>query len=344
MTTPTTMTALVQDSYGSADVLRVERIPVPEPAPGELLIRVHAAGVDAGTVHLITGTPTLVRMAIGLRRPRMRVPGLSFAGTVAAVGSAAANTSGSRHWRVGDEVFGSAAGALAEFVVVKASSTAITRIPDGLDQVTAAALPLSAVTARQALATSGLSAGQRVLVIGAGGGVGSYAVALASASGASVTGVCSATKVDFVRSLGAGEVIDYTATDLKDVTTGAGSTPRWDVIIDAAGNRPLGSLRRILSPRGCLVIVGGDSGGRVLGGLERNLAAAALNPFTRQRLVGLVSRERTADLDALAGLVIEGSLAPQIDEIYTLGHAAEAVRHVEEHRARGKVVVQMVSS
>lgn len=313
-----TMRAVVQEAYGAPESLRVERIPVPEPGAGEALVRVRAAGIDAGTWHLTTGEPYLMRVVgMGFRGPKDRVRGLAFAGEVDGTG---------------ERVFGSAPGTLAEYAVV--SRSALVAIPDGLGFEEAAALPVSAVTALQAVRAARIGAGDRVLVLGAAGGVGHYAVQLAVAAGAEVTGVCSGPKAEFVRDLGAAEVIDYTATDVL-------ALPRlWDAIIDTAGDRPLGALRRILGPTGSLVIVGG-SGGRVLGGTDRTAAAALRNGFTRQRLVGLFSRENAADLAELAALVSAGSLRPRLDGVHPLEETGLAVARVGAGQARGKVVVRV---
>ncbi|SDZ00246.1 NAD(P)-dependent alcohol dehydrogenase [Herbiconiux ginsengi] len=326
-TTPSTMRAVTQSRYGSPDALRVSVRPVPQPGPGEVRVRVRAAGVDAGTWHLVTGKPYLMRfMGFGLRGPRSGTLGLAFAGEVEAVGTAVTAFS------PGDRVFGSGGGAFAEFVCAPQSMLA--RMPAGLGFEAAATLPVSGVTAIQAVRDAGeVHAGQNVLVIGAGGGVGSFAVQLAVAAGAAVTAVCSGSKAAFVERLGASEIVDYTRADVTALDR------RWDVIIDIAGNRRLSRLRRILAPRGTLVLVGGENGGPVLGGMERVLGATLLNAFTRQRLRGLVSRENAADFEALADAVTSGAVIPAIDAVRPLEQVAAAVNHVAEGRARGKVVL-----
>lgn len=324
-TTTTTMSAIVQHAYGSSDALRVETIPVPVPAPAEVLVEVRAAGVDAGTWHLMTGRPYLMRViGFGLRGPRARVRGLAFAGRVAAVGADVSDL------RPGDDVFGSADGAFAEFVL--APRSALVRLPASIGYEQAAAVPVSGVTALQSLRAAAVPAGGRVLVLGASGGVGHYAVQLAVAAGATVTGVCSAAKAEFVRGLGAADVIDYRTTDV----TATGRS--WDAIIDTAGDRPLSRLRRILAPTGSLVIVGG-SGGPVLGGMERVLAAAIASRFTGQRLIGLVSNENATDLAELAALADAGAFLPAVDAVLPLDRAGEAVDLVASGAVRGKVVV-----
>lgn len=320
------MRAVVQDAYGTADALRVEEVPVPEIGAADVLVRVRAAGIDAGTWHLTTGRPYLMRaMGFGLRGPKPRVRGLAFAGEVEAVGADV------RDLHPGDRVYGSAVGALAEYV--RAQRAAVVPIPDGLGFEEAAAVPVSAATALQAVDAARIVAGDRVLVLGAAGGVGHYAVQLAVARGGIVTGVCSSGKHDLVRKLGATETIDYTTTDVL----GLGRI--WDAIIDIAGNRPLNLLRRSLAPEGALVLVGGESGGSILGGIERIAAAGLRNATTRQRLIGLLSRERAEHLTELSGLIESGAVRPVIDTVYPLERTAEAVAHIGAGRARGKVAV-----
>jgi NADPH:quinone reductase-like Zn-dependent oxidoreductase len=313
-----TMRAVVQDTYGPPEALRVERIAVPAPGPDEELVRVRAAGIDAGTWHLTTGEPLLMRViGMGVRGPRSRVRGLAFAGEVVATG---------------ERVFGAAPGTLAEYAAIP--RRALVPMPDGLDFEEAAALPVSAVTALQAVRAAGVRPGDGVLVLGAAGGVGHYAVQLAVAAGAHVTGVCSGPKTAFVRGLGAAETIDYTATDVL-------ALPRlWDAIIDTAGDRPLGALRRILAPEGALVLVGG-TGGRLLGGTDRIAAAGLRNLATRQRLLGLLSRDTADDLAEVAALVTTGALRPTLDAVVPLEEAGAAVARVGAGRARGKVVVRL---
>lgn len=322
----TTMRAVVQDAYGTTAALRVEEVPVPSIGPADVLVRVEAAGIDAGTWHLTTGRPYLMRlMGFGMRRPSSRVRGAAFAGVVEAVGPEVDDL------RVGDAVFGSAAGALAERV--RAPRAAVVPIPAGLGFAEAAAVPISAVTALQALAAAEVEAGDRVLVLGAAGGVGHFAVQLAVARGAEVTGVCSGPKTALVRELGAADAIDYTTTD----PLGLGRV--WDAIIDTAGNRPLRALRASLAPAGALVLVGGEAGGSILGGTERIAAAGLRNTTSRQRLVGLMARERQEDLLELARLYGEGAFHPVIDTVYPLERTGEAIDHLGAGRARGKVVV-----
>jgi NADPH:quinone reductase-like Zn-dependent oxidoreductase len=327
-TRATTMTAVAQDHYGSTDVLEVTRMPIPAPGPNDVLVRVRAAGVDVGAWHLMTGRPYLMRViGFGFRAPKARVRGLAFAGRVESVGSAVTS------FAPGDDVVGSSEGAFAEYVA--APETSVTRMPGGVGYEKSAALPISGVTALQAVKAAGVIAGRRALVIGAAGGVGNYVVQLAVAAGATVTGVCSGPKADLVRRLGATEVIDYTRSDIT-----AGDR-QWDAIIDTAGNRPLSLLRRALTPTGTLVLVGGEGGGAVFGGVERVAAAGIRNRFTTQKLLGLVSKENATDLAELVGLVEAGTLDPVVDTVYPLAEAAAAVQHIADGRACGKVVLSV---
>jgi NADPH:quinone reductase-like Zn-dependent oxidoreductase len=321
------MKAIVQDRYGSADVLELAAVDQPAPEDDELLVRVHAAGVDAGAWHLMTGLPYLIRLAgYGLRKPRQRIRGRELAGRVEAVGRDVTR------FRPGDEVYGIGEGAFAEFARVPQKRAAPKPVNLGFEQ--AAAVPISAITALQGLRDKGrLQPGQRVMVIGAAGGVGSFAVQLAKAFGAHVTGVVSTTKTDLARSIGADEVVDYTREDATD------GRRRYDLVLDTAGNRPLSSLRRALTPKGTLVIVGGEAEGRWLGGTERLLRAGLLSPFVGQRLLGFVAGEGADDLRALTDLIEAGKVAPVIDRTYRLDQAPEALRYWAEGHARGKVVV-----
>lgn len=323
-----TMRAIVQDRYGSADVWRLEHIEPPTPGEDEVLIRVHAAGLDRGTWHTMTGQPYLMRvMGFGFRRPKQRVPGLDVAGVVVAVGSAVTR------FAAGDEVFGVSRGSFAEYAVAREDKLAPK--PAGLTFEQAAVVPISAMTALQALRAGRLEAGQRVLITGASGGVGSYAVQLAKAQGAHVTGVCSTAKLDLVRALGADEAIDYTT---EDVTAGL---RRYDLIVDIAGNTRLGRLRRALEPRGTLVIVGGEQGGKVTGGFGRSVRAPLLSPFVRQRLTMLVNQETARDLEPLSDLIDAGSVAPSLDSTFPLEQAPEAMRRLEAGLVRGKVAISV---
>jgi len=322
------MKALVQNRYGSADLLHLEDIEEPEVGADEVLVRVQAAGIDAGVWHLMAGRPYLLRLfGFGLRAPRLRVRGRDVAGTVAAVGDRVTR------FRVGDAVFGtSLSGSFAEYTRVPADRLA--QKPANLGFVEAAAVPVSACAALHALRDARkVQAGQRVLVIGAGGGVGTFAVQLATAFGATVTGVCSTGKVDLVRSLGAERVIDYTREDFAD------GRNTWDLILDIAGNPTLSRLRRALTPTGTLVIVGGEGGGAVLGGIDRQLRALLLSGFVKQTLRGVVSAEGADDLETLGKLLEAGTIRPVIDRTFSLGEAADGIRYQHAGQASGKVVV-----
>jgi len=317
--------AIVQDRYGPAEVLRLADIEVPSPGDGQVLVQVRAAGVDPGVWHLMTGLPYLVRLGYGLRRPRVRVRGMDLAGVVTAVGA------GVTGFTPGDEVFGTGAGSFAEYAV--ASAGRLAPKPATLSFEQAAAVPVSGQTALTAVRDAArIRPGDRVLVIGAGGGVGSYAVQLARAAGAHVTGLCGPTKLDLVRGLGAHEVVDYTRVDLPD--------HRYDAVIDTAGNRPLSRLRRVLAATGVLVLVGGEArGGRWMWGFDRQLRALALSPFVKQRLVPLVTKESTANLTALTGLVEAGELTPVVDRVWPLADVPDAIRTLHGGHAVGKAVI-----
>lgn len=329
-----TMSAVVQDRYGQPDVLRVARIARPEPGPGEVLVRVRAAGVDRGAWHLTTGLPYPVRLAgYGVRRPKGPVRGREVAGVVEAVGS------GVSGFRPGEEVFGIAEGGFAEFA--RADASKLAPAPHRLTPVQAAALPISGITALQAVRDHGrVRAGQRVLVIGASGGVGSHAVQLAKGLGAHVTGVCSGPKTDLVRALGADEVLDYRRDDLAATARSCGG---FDVVVDTGGNRSLRVLRRLLTPTGTLVLVGGETGGRWLAGMGRVLAAAALRPVARQRLRPFIASENAEDLAALAALADAGTVTPAVERTVPLTGVAEALRFLAEGHARGKLVVEIAT-
>jgi len=321
------MKAIMQDRYGSADVLELRDVEDPAVGEGDVLVRVHAAGCGPDVWHLMTGLPYFVRPILGFRRPKVPVRGRDVAGRVEAVG---ANVSG---FRPGEEVLGVVDGSFAELAVARPDK--LVRKPARLSFEEAAAVPISGLTALQAIRDRGeVRPGQSVLVIGAGGGVGTLTVQVAKAFGAQVTGVCSTSKLDLVRSIGADEVIDYTREDFAD------GTRRWDLIVDNAGRRPLSVLRRALGPRGTLVIVGGDGGGRWTGGFFRQiLRAPLLSLVTRQKLRPLTAKERREDLQALAEMIEAGMVTPVVGRTCPLVDAPEAVRELEQGHARGKVVV-----
>jgi NADPH:quinone reductase-like Zn-dependent oxidoreductase len=321
------MKAIVQDRYGSADVLEFRDIEAPVVGENDVLVRVHAAGCGPDVWHLMTGMPYMARLAVGFRRPKVGVRGWDVAATVEAVG---ANVTG---FQPGDEVMGTAEGSFAELVVARPDK--LVPKPANLTFEQAAAVPIAGTTALRAIRDEGkVQPGQTLLVIGAAGGVGSLAVQIAKAFGAEVTGLGSTSKMDLVRSIGADEVIDYTSEDFSD------GSRRWDVIVDTAGRRPLSRLRRALTPKGTLVIVGGDGGGRWTGGFFRGMLRAPLvSMFVGQKLGGLTSKVKQEDLVALKELIEAGKVTPVIDRTYPLIDAPEAIRYLERGHARGKVVI-----
>ncbi|AKJ06126.1 NADPH:quinone reductase-like Zn-dependent oxidoreductase [Archangium gephyra] len=320
------MKAIVQHTYGSPDVLQLQEIDSPRVGPEDVLIRVHAAGVDPGVWHLMTGLPYLVRLAVGVRRPRNPVRGLDVAGVVEAVGTKVTA------FKPGDEVFGVGDGSFAEYAC--ASQDRVHPKPANLSFEHAAAVPISATTALQGLRAANLQPGQKVLIIGAGGGVGSFAVQLARAMGAEVTGVCSTSKVEWVRSMGAHHVIDYTREGL------AGGP--YDVILDTAGNRELPALRRVLASRGTVVLIGGEGGGRWFGGLGRQLWAMAVAAFSSQKFRSIFALVNKADLAVLKERIEAGALTPVVDRSYALSEVPAAIRSLAEGHSRGKVVIKVV--
>jgi NADPH:quinone reductase-like Zn-dependent oxidoreductase len=321
------MKAIVHDRYGPADVLEFRDIEEPVVGDDDVLIRVHAAGCGPDVWHLMTGMPYMARLAIGLRTPKLPVLGWDVAGTVEAVGS---NVTGIQP---SDEVMGTTKGSFAELAIAKADD--LVPKPAGLSFEEAGALPISGITALRAIRDEGhVQPGQTVLIIGAAGGVGSLAVQIAKAYDAKVTAVSSTSKEDLVRSVGADDVIDYTREDFTD------GSRRWDVIIDTAGRRPLSQLRRALTPKGTLVIVGGDGGGRWTGGFFRGmLRAPVVSLFVGQRLRGLATKVKREDLIALTELIEAGTLRLVIDRTYPLIEAPDAIRYLEEGHSRGKVVI-----
>jgi NADPH:quinone reductase-like Zn-dependent oxidoreductase len=323
------MKAIVQDTYGPADVLELRDVDKPPIAAGEVLVRVRAAGVDRGTWHLMTGLPYPVRLAgSGLRAPKITTPGTDMAGVVEAVGSDVTR------FRPGDEVFGSGKGAYADYA--RAPETKLAPKPATLTFEQAAAVPVSGCTALQGLRNRGrVTAGQRVLITGASGGVGTFAVQLAKALGAEVTAVCSTTKVDMVRSLGADHVIDYTREDF------AAGEQRYDLILDIGGNPSLARLRHVLTPHGTLVIAGGETSGRWLAGFDRQLRALLLSRFVGQRLTTFVSTQNHDDLIVLTELIDAGQVTPVIDRTYPLSEVPKAIQYLQDGHARGKVVITL---
>lgn len=326
---PVSMSAVVQDAYGDVDVLQLESVAVPVPAADEVLVRVRAAGLSRGTWHLMTGRPLLMRiLGFGFRAPKQRVLGQDLAGTVVGVGAAVTR------FAVGDEVYGIGRGSFAGYAV--AAEDKLAPVSAALTAPQAAVAPVSALTALQSLRDAGrLQPGQHVLVLGASGGVGSFAVQIAKALGAEVTGVCSAGKVDLVRSLGADHVLDYAAQDVVD------GSVRYDLILDIGGNTPLRRLRRALTPTGRLVFVGGENGGDWTAGFGRQLGAFALAPFVKQRFIMLMNKEHYSGLERLAALVLEGKLRPLIDRRIGLAAVPDALRALEAGEVSGKVAIEV---
>jgi NADPH:quinone reductase-like Zn-dependent oxidoreductase len=329
-TTPATMKAIVRDAYGSADLLQVRDVARPVAAASEVLVRVQAAGLDRGAWHIMTGRPYLMRLAgFGVRRPKDPGLGAELAGVVEAVGSDVSGLS------VGDAVYGAGQNTFAQYASARPGRLA--RTPANLSAEQAAAVPVSGVTALQAVRKHGrLEPGQSVLVIGASGGVGSFAVQIAKALGGRVTGVASTAKLDFVRSLGVDDVIDYTAGDLAD------GGRRYDLVLDIGGRRSLSTLRRLLAPKGTLVFVGGEGGGRVTGGLGRQFRALLLSPFVGPRLGSFwVAITNTADLDTLRTMIEDGAVTPALDRVCALSDLPAAIGDLEAGTVRGKVVATL---
>ncbi|MBX3100038.1 MAG: NAD(P)-dependent alcohol dehydrogenase [Salinibacterium sp.] len=311
------MKAIVRRSYGSESELQLEELPDPTPGKGEVVVRVHAAGLDRGAWHLMTGTPYLARLAFGLRKPRDPQLGMDAAGIVESVGD------GVTRLTVGDRVFGTVRGAFAELAV--GAEEKLRPIPPGMSFTQAAAAITSAITALDAL-RGRVTSGTRVLVIGAGGGVGHFAVQVAAAAGARVTAATSAP--EFVASLGAGlHVIDYRTAPLVG---------EFDVVLDIGGRRPVAELRALLAPRGTLVFIGGEGGGALVGGMQRQLVFA---PLSRQRFVTLLSLNTPAAIEELASLLAKGTVVPRVERTYPLGDAAAAMLQVSSGSVRGKLVL-----
>jgi NADPH:quinone reductase-like Zn-dependent oxidoreductase len=322
-----TMKAIVQERYGPPEDLHLEEIDQPDMGANEVLVKVHAAGMDRGTWHSMTGQPYLMRiMGFGFGRPKNRVAGLDVAGTVVAVGSDVTR------FHASDEVFGISRGSFAEYAAAREDKLA--GKPPNLSFEHAAIVPISGGTAIQGLRDAGrVEAGQQVLIIGASGGVGTYAVQLAKALGAEVTGVCSTGKVDLVRSIGADHVVDYTKEDF------ANGDRTYDLILDVGGNSPLSRLRRGLAPKGTLVIVGGEGGGKWTGGFGRQIRALGLSPFVGQRLTMLASKEHYTHVEAVSRFIEAGQVTPIVDRTYALAEVPDAMRHLEAGHVRGKIVI-----
>jgi NADPH:quinone reductase-like Zn-dependent oxidoreductase len=331
---PAEMTAVLQLGYGDPSQFQLSTVATPSVGPKDVLIEVHAAAIDRGTEHLLSGRPLLLRLGFGLRRPRAKVPGLDLAGVVVGVGTSVTT------YCVGDSVFGVGKGSLSPYAIARPSK--LVRKPDELGFAEAAALAVSGLTAMQAIVDAGqLQEGQRVLILGASGGVGSYAVQLAHSLGGHVTAVCSGTKAEFVQRLGANEVVDYKT---GDVLVRLELVAPFDLIIDFGGNHKVRHLRKLLTERGALVIGGGeDGGGALTGGFGRGMRAAIRSPFVRHRLVMLASRVTTKDLERLSAYVASGAVVPSIDRTFALVEAGDAMRHLASGSVRGKVVIAVRS-
>lgn len=326
-TLPTSMRAVMQTAYGEPDQLTIATITLPTPHAGQVLVEVGAAGIDRGVWHLVTGRPYLVRLAgYGVRAPKQRVPGLDLAGRVVAVGSDVTR------FRRGDRVFGIGNGAYAEYAL--ADQDKLSRTPEGLTDEQAAVAAISGGTALQAVVDLGrVQPGERVLVIGASGGVGSYAVQLAVAHGATVTGVSSAAKADLVRGLGAQHVVAYD----RDPLDAEGVA--YDLVVSTGGLTPVRALRRLLTSTGTLVIVGAEGGGSITGGVGRQLRALLWSPFVGQRLTALMAREHHDVIDRLARYLADGSVAPAIGRTVTLDEVPATLATLEAGQIRGKAAV-----
>jgi NADPH:quinone reductase-like Zn-dependent oxidoreductase len=324
------MKAIVQERFGPPEVLRLADIDPPEVGADDVLVRIHAASINPADWHILRGDPLVARlMGVGLTKPKTPVAGIDAAGVVEAVG---ANMQG---LRPGDEVLGFVRGAFAEYAC--AAEDKVVPKPASLTFEQAAAIPIAATTALRGIRDVGeVKAGQRVLVNGAGGGVGTFAVQIAGALGAEVTGVCSTGNVELVRSIGAAHVIDYTKEDFSD------GRVRYDVILDNVSSLPLATLRGALAPKGILVLNGGGSPGHVFGPIAVLLKAVVANPFVSQRLRPLPSKETREELLGVTRLIEDGKLTAVVDRTYPLAETAEGLRHVEQGHARGKVIVTVM--
>jgi NADPH:quinone reductase-like Zn-dependent oxidoreductase len=326
------MKAIVYRCYGSPDVLKLEQIAKPAPADGRVLVKVHAASVNPLDWHYMQGKPYIMRAAAGVGRPDSIFMGADFAGTVESVGKNV------KRFKPGDEVFGDRDGAFGEYVSV-AENGAMALKPPNISMEQAAAVPIAGLTALQALRDKGqIQAGQKVLINGASGGVGTFAVQIAKTYGTEVTGVCSTRNVDMVKSIGADHVIDYTK---EDFTQGSA---RYDLIIDNVGNHSLSELRHVLTPTGTLVIVGGPSDNSWLGPLTTLVKARLVAPFAAQKLLFMLAQANQDDLNVLRMLVQAGKLAPVIDRRYKLAETAQAISYLEQGHAKGKVIITVDQS
>jgi NADPH:quinone reductase-like Zn-dependent oxidoreductase len=325
------MQAIVFCDYGTADVLELEEIEKPTPGDDEVLVRVRAAAANPLDWHYMRGTPYIVRLDAGLRKPKVIRLGVDFAGTVEAVGRNVTRL------KPGDDVFGGRTGAYGEYVTVHQDRAVVLK-PPGVTFEQAASVPIAAVTALQALRDKGkVQTGQKVLINGASGGVGTFAVQLAKSFGAHVTGVCSTRNLAMVRSIGADEVIDYTR---EDFTQG---DERYDLILDLVGNRSLSELRQVMEPEGMTVLIGGGGpdAGRWIGPLAGPLKAMLYSPFVSQEFASFLAHLNQEDLSLLGDLIQAGKVTPVIDRRYTLSEVPDAIRYLEEGHARGKVIIAL---
>ena len=323
------MKAIVQHRYGSADVLEYQQVDKPAVGENDVRIRVQSAGVHIGDWHVMVGEPYLMRIiGFGFRGPKARVRGMDVAGTVEAVGAKVTR------FQIGDEVYGTCDGAFAEYAIAREATLA--HKPSNLSYEQASVVPTSATTALQALRDAGsVKPGQRVLIIGASGGVGLFAVQIAKAFGALVTGVCSTSKMDLVRSVGADDVIDYTKEDVTKIGK------QYDLILDMGGNRSLSQLRRALTPTGTLVLVGGEGGDKLIGAMSRSMVALMMNRFVSQNLRMVLGTTNAADLQFLTGLIEAGTITPVIDKTYDLSDASAAIHYLSSGHARGKLAIRV---
>jgi len=321
------MKAIVRSEYGSSDCLRFEETSTPTVGDGEVLVQVRASSVNPFDWHMVRGEPYLIRLSEGLRRPKSHGVGIDMAGTVVAVGEAVTSC------KVGDEVFGSGAGTLAEYAV--GNEARLAPKPAGLTFESAAIMPCAGVTALQGLRDRGeIKPGQRVLINGAAGGVGTFAVQIAKSMGAMVTGVCSTRNVDLVRSIGADDVIDYTKEDFSR------RGERFDVVMDTVGNRSLTALRRALTKDGSLLLAAGAKG-KWLRPVALMLKGVVVGRFVHHRIRIVMAVIKREDLAELASLAVSGALTPVVDRSYSLSETAQALQYVEAGHARGKVVVEV---
>lgn len=323
------MKAIVYTNYGSSNILQLKELEKPIPKDNEVLLKVHTASVNPLDWHFMRGTPYVLRIQAGMLKPKNNRLGVDVAGTVESVGKDVTE------FKPGDEVFGGCVGAFAEYVC--ATEKAFVIKPNNVTFKQAAAVPIAAFTALQGLRDQGqIQPGQKVLINGAAGGVGTFAVQIAKSFGAIVTGVCSTRNVEMVRSIGADHVIDYT---LEDFTR---SEQQYDLIFDAVGNHSLTDCRRVLDSNGTLVLVGGPDKGRFLGPLSRSIRALVLSRFVREKMVMLFAVRKKADLHIIQELLSSGKITPVIDKCYTLNNVPEAIRYLEEGHAQGKVVINVI--